>query len=38
MEKCFQLQRQVLGSHHPNAQSSLEALNKWQIENMEMGL
>ncbi|KAI9860963.1 MAG: hypothetical protein M1813_005642 [Trichoglossum hirsutum] len=36
LEKCFQLRKQVLGPQHPYTTSSLEALNKWQLENMEI--
>jgi hypothetical protein len=38
MEKCFQLRKQVLGPQHPYTTSSLKALNKWQLENMEIRL
>jgi len=38
MEKCFQLQKRILGPHHPDIKSSLGALNKWQMENIEIGL
>ena len=37
MEKCLQLQEQVFGPQHPYTISSLEALNRWQLENMKMG-
>ncbi|RDL35195.1 uncharacterized protein BP5553_07126 [Venustampulla echinocandica] len=36
METCFQLQERVLGRHHPNTKSSLETLNEWQMENIEI--
>ncbi|KAI9764071.1 MAG: hypothetical protein M1840_008875 [Geoglossum simile] len=35
LEKCFQLQKQVLGPQHPYTTSSLEALNEWQLENID---
>ncbi|KAH0543478.1 hypothetical protein FGG08_002243 [Glutinoglossum americanum] len=36
LEKCLQLRKQVLGPQHPYTISSLEALNKWQLENIEI--
>ena len=33
MEACFQLRKQILGPHHPDTKYSLEALNKWEIDN-----
>ena len=38
MEMCFQLQKQIVGPHHPDTESSLEALNECQMEKMGMGL
>ena len=38
MKKCFQLQKQILGSQHPHTKTSLEALNEWQMENLAIGL
>ncbi|KAF2808823.1 FabD/lysophospholipase-like protein [Mytilinidion resinicola] len=38
MEKCFQLRKQVLGPHHPHTTSSLETMNRWRLENMEIGI
>ncbi|EMD63676.1 hypothetical protein COCSADRAFT_37446 [Bipolaris sorokiniana ND90Pr] len=29
IERCFQSRRQILGEHHPNTRSSLDALNSW---------
>jgi hypothetical protein len=31
MERCVQLYKQTLGSHHPDFQSSLKTLTEWQI-------
>jgi hypothetical protein len=31
---CYYLQKQTLGPHYHNPESSLEALNKWQVENI----
>ncbi|KAH0544448.1 hypothetical protein GP486_008515 [Trichoglossum hirsutum] len=36
LEKCVQLRKQVLGPQHPYTISMLEALNEWQLENMEI--
>jgi hypothetical protein len=33
MKTCLQLRKQILGPQHPDTESSLEALNKWQMEN-----
>jgi len=33
MEKCSELQKQILGRHHPYTETSLKALNRWQREN-----
>jgi tetratricopeptide (TPR) repeat protein len=33
MEKCLQLRKRILGPHHPDTESSIETLNKWQMEN-----
>lgn len=38
METCFQLQERVLDRHHPYTESALEALNEWQMENVEIGV
>lgn len=38
MEKCFQLQKMVLNPHHPYTISSLATLNRWQLENMKIGV
>jgi len=38
MRKCFQLQKQILGPQHRHTKSSLEALNEWQMESIEIGL
>jgi len=38
MERCFQLQKKVLGPQHPYTTSSLKALNEWQLENIEVGV
>ncbi|KAI9778954.1 MAG: hypothetical protein M1839_007765 [Geoglossum umbratile] len=35
LEKCFKLQQSVLGPQHPYTTSSLEALNEWQLGNIE---
>ncbi|KAF2181041.1 putative kinesin light chain [Zopfia rhizophila CBS 207.26] len=37
MKTCFQLRKQILGPHHPYTETSLEALNEWQMENIEIG-
>ena len=37
MDTCFQLRKRILGGHHPDTESSLEALNEWQMENVEIG-
>jgi len=29
MEKCVQLQKRILGPHHPNTEASLKTLNEW---------
>ena len=36
MEKCFELQKRILGPHHPATETSLEALNRWRMENLEI--
>jgi hypothetical protein len=36
METCFQLRTRILGAHHPDTESSLEALTQWQMENIEI--
>lgn len=36
IETCFQLRKQILGGHHPDIESSLEALTQWQMENIEI--
>ncbi|KAF2196331.1 hypothetical protein GQ43DRAFT_383563, partial [Delitschia confertaspora ATCC 74209] len=33
MEKCFELQRHILGPNHPYTESSFKALSNWQKEN-----
>jgi Tetratricopeptide repeat len=38
MKKSFQLRKQILGPHHPNTEFSLEALDEWQMEDIEIGL
>lgn len=38
MEKCFELQRYILGPDHPDTVSSREALNKWHGGNNEIQL
>ena len=38
MEKFFQLREEVLGPQHPYTTPSLASLNKWQLENMEIGV
>jgi tetratricopeptide (TPR) repeat protein len=38
MEICLQQRERVLGHHHPDTKSSLEALNEWQMENIEIGV
>ncbi|OCK74099.1 kinesin light chain, partial [Lepidopterella palustris CBS 459.81] len=37
-EKCVQLGKQVLSPQHPHIRSSLEALNEWRMENLEIEL
>jgi hypothetical protein len=37
METCFQLRKQILGSHYPDTESSLGTSTQWQMENMEIG-
>jgi len=37
VKACIQLQKRILGPY-PNTESSLEALNEWQMENIEMEL
>ncbi|KAF2727198.1 hypothetical protein EJ04DRAFT_451809, partial [Polyplosphaeria fusca] len=34
MEKCFELQKRILGTHHPSTETSLEALTEWRIEEL----
>ncbi|KAI9771284.1 MAG: hypothetical protein M1840_002254 [Geoglossum simile] len=36
LEKCYKLRKKVLGPQHPYTTSSLEALNEWQLENIEI--
>ena len=38
MKACIQLQKQILGPHHPNTESSLNTLNKRQMENRDRTL
>ncbi|OBT60411.1 hypothetical protein VE03_10205 [Pseudogymnoascus sp. 23342-1-I1] len=38
MESCFQLRERVLGRYHPDTESSLETLNVWQMESVEIGV
>jgi hypothetical protein len=38
LEKCAQLQKKVLGPQHTDTTSPLEALNEWQLENIEIGV
>ncbi|KAI9778144.1 MAG: hypothetical protein M1839_008353 [Geoglossum umbratile] len=38
LERCFRLRKQVLSPQHPHTTSSLEVLNKWQLENTETGV
>ncbi|KAF1952875.1 hypothetical protein CC80DRAFT_495015 [Byssothecium circinans] len=38
IEACFQLRKRVLGHHHPHTESSLESLNKWQMESIDKRL
>jgi tetratricopeptide repeat protein len=35
---CFEVQRRVIGPRHPDTESSLKTLNKWQMENIEIGV
>lgn len=32
MENCFELRKQILGSKHPDTESSLQALHEWKSE------
>ena len=34
LKECFQLQTHKLGPQHPDTESSLETLNKWQMESL----
>jgi tetratricopeptide (TPR) repeat protein len=36
MEKCLRLRKQVLSPQHPYTKTSLRALKKWQMENIEI--
>ena len=36
MEKCFKLQKQILGPRHFGTVDSLQALNEWRMENVEI--
>jgi tetratricopeptide (TPR) repeat protein len=36
MEECVQLRIRVLGPNHPHTTSSLEALNEWQMESLDL--
>jgi tetratricopeptide (TPR) repeat protein len=38
MEACSQLRKQILGEQHPYTKWSLDMLNKWQVENIEIDL
>ena len=38
LEKWFQLRKKVLGIHHPYTTLSLTTLNRWQLENIEIGV
>jgi hypothetical protein len=38
MEKCLELQKRILGHHHPKTETSLKSLNRWQRENSETGI
>ena len=35
MDKCVQLQKQVLGPEHPHTEASLETLRKWKERGHE---
>jgi tetratricopeptide (TPR) repeat protein len=36
MKKCFQVRKRVVGLHHPDTEFSLETLNQWGIEHIEI--
>jgi hypothetical protein len=38
IKACFQLRKQILGELHPYTKSSLDTLNQWQVENVELEL
>ncbi|KAF2192163.1 hypothetical protein K469DRAFT_554209 [Zopfia rhizophila CBS 207.26] len=38
MRKCYQLRNRILGPQHPRTETSLEALNEWQMENIGIRL
>lgn len=38
IETCFQLRERVLGRHHIDTETSLDPLNEWRMENIEIGV
>ncbi|KAF2807747.1 uncharacterized protein BDZ99DRAFT_420245 [Mytilinidion resinicola] len=37
MKRCLELQGKILGPQHSNTESSLDSLNMWQIDHLELG-